>query len=167
MRLATALRSRRTAGLIVIAGATAVLALAAGCSGKKDESSSSTTTGIEGTTAVPTTPTTVKPSSTTTEEPSSSTTAAPTTASSAAPTAPCTKEALQAAVPEAGGATITAFGCDAGWAWASGEVAGPDGYAVTLLSRASGSVWVEQDRAAVCGKEQIPPDVYDPGCTTS
>lgn len=87
-----------------------------------------------------------------------------TTSSTSAP--PCTSQAIQAALPS--GSTITDFGCQGVWAWAGVDVdPGQDGYEATDLLKADGTAWQVVDRATNCDPSVVPPDIYDPGCTTN
>lgn len=88
--------------------------------------------------------------------------AAPTTTGPA-----CTSAAILAAVPN--GSTITDFGCSGTWAWAGFDVdATQGGYEATALLEGEGSTWTSVDRAQYCvPASNIPPDVFDPGCTTN
>lgn len=87
-----------------------------------------------------------------------------TTSSATAP--PCTSQAILAALPA--GSTITDFGCQGVWAWAGIDVnAGQDGFEATDLLKANGTAWQVVDRAANCNPSVVPPEIYNPGCTTN
>ena len=93
-------------------------------------------------------------------------TPATTTTTSSVTAPPCTSTAIQAALPA--GSTITDFGCQGEWAWAGVDVdPGQDGYEATDLLKASGTTWQVVDRAANCNPSIVPPDIYNPGCTTN
>lgn len=88
-------------------------------------------------------------------------------------TAVCDKDAIAKAVAATGesdGTTATlstdGFTCEAGWAVALADV-GPAGKAVTetLVYRAEGQFWIEQDRGKVCPKpSEIPAAIYRKAC---
>ena len=90
-----------------------------------------------------------------------------TTTTTSSTTAPaCTSQTIQAALPA--GSTITDFGCQGAWAWAGIDVnAGQDGFEATDLLKANGTTWQVVDRAANCNPSVVPPDIYNPGCTTN
>jgi len=80
---------------------------------------------------------------------------------------PCTSAAILAAVPS--GSTIIDFGCSGAWAWAGFDVdATQGGYEATALLSGGGTTWTSVDRAQSCvPASNIPPEVFDPGCTTN
>ncbi len=91
---------------------------------------------------------------------------ATTTTTSSATAPACTSQAIQAALPA--GSTITDFGCQGVWAWAGIDVnAGQDGFEATDLLKANGTAWQVVDRAANCNPSVVPPEIYNPGCTTN
>lgn len=88
-------------------------------------------------------------------------------------TAACDRDAIAKAVAatgESGGTTAKlstdGFTCEAGWAVALADV-GPAGEAVTetLVYRAEGQFWIEQDRGKVCPEpSEIPAAIYKKAC---
>lgn len=90
-----------------------------------------------------------------------------TTTTTSSPAAPlCTSEAIQSVLPA--GSTITDFGCQGEWAWAGVDVdPGQDGYEATDLLKANGTAWQVVDRATNCNPSVVPPEIYNPGCTTN
>ncbi|MEP6623943.1 MAG: peptidoglycan-binding domain-containing protein [Acidimicrobiia bacterium] len=93
-------------------------------------------------------------------------TPATTTTTTSATAPPCTSTAIQAALPA--GSTITDFGCDGEWAWAGVDVdPSQGGYEATDLLKANGTTWQVVDRATNCNPSVVPPDIYNPGCTTN
>lgn len=92
---------------------------------------------------------------------------ATTTTTSSATAAACTSQTIQAALPA--GDTVKDFGCEGEWAWALISVdPGPNGYDATGLLKANGTTWQIVDRnSANCNPSVVPPEIYNPGCTTN
>lgn len=88
-------------------------------------------------------------------------------------TAVCDRDAIAKAVAATGEADGTTaklstdgFTCEAGWAVALADV-GPPGKEVTetLVYRAEGQFWIDQDRGKVCPKpSEIPAAIYAKAC---
>src|SRR5262249_23243775 len=89
----------------------------------------------------------------------------PTTTTTQPGVPPCTSTTIAAALPNY---KVLDFGCNAGWAGAGIDPAGPDGYESVALLKASGMTWQQVDRATYCvPASNIPPDIYQPACTVS
>ena len=166
------MRLRRPAAIAAAIAASVLLVGGVSACGS-DDAATDTATTATATTATATTATTA--ASTDTTAATTDTTAATTsTTEKVGGTATCDEASLvkaaKAADPNVTGLdTPDAFQCSDGWAYASVDTGGPDGYAEVMVFEAEGQFWISKDRAVVCKSpgDQVPASLYQAACETS